>query len=128
MKFVSGKELPSSSATEDFNEKIQSTKSMLLSYRQSCSKKIDSLKMFVEAEHEQAKREIERKKAKQQTELKQKLEDERNFALFGQPSKCRSFVTYVLTALCPILYFSAVPNTCDEDLDSNPCCRSYSRK
>jgi len=84
-----GKELPSSSVTDDFNEKIKETKSMLLHHKQLCSKKIDSLKMFLETEHEQAKHEIEKKKLKQQKEIKQKLEDERNAALFGNTSKLR---------------------------------------
>ena len=73
--------------TERFNEKVQETKSMLLSYKRASAKKVNSLKMFLEAEHEQAKREIEKKKAKQQLELKQKLENERNFILFGESSE-----------------------------------------
>ena len=50
-------------------------------------KKIDALKLFLVAEHEEAKLEIEKRKAKQREEMIQKKEEERNIAMFGRPSK-----------------------------------------
>ena len=79
--------MPSSTVTDQFNERVKQTKTTLLSYKESCIKKIDSLKMFLEAEHEEAKREIANKKAKQRMEMQRKRKEERNLILFGNQRK-----------------------------------------
>ena len=91
----SDKELPSHNVTKHFNETSKEMKLVLQSFKKSLTNRIDSLKLFLETEHNEAKIEIEKRKSQKLLEMKEQLEQEKIFAAFGKPSRTIIFILLV---------------------------------